>query len=138
VGGGETRDKNYRLKTRRAIELRVVEMRTRNAVADRVQWSVIVPSSILALFNLVGLSFGIWMLFIVYMAPKDHHENWALGSVVLFSMYGLPLMVLLLIATILVAIFEPRLAWAYRLALMLVIAAGILADAAALAWVGMS
>jgi hypothetical protein len=100
-----------------------------------MKWSALVPPFILAVFNFTALLFGIWMLFIVYFVPKDNHENWARGGVVLFSTYCLPLMVLLLIATIPVAVFERRLAWAYRLVLLLPVIVGIVADAAALAWI---
>jgi hypothetical protein len=109
-------------------------MEKRAELSHKSNWGVLLPASILALVNSAALLFGFWMLFIVCFAPKDHHENWALAGVVLFSMYGLTLMGLLLIATILAAVFEKRLAWACKVVLLLLVGVGVVANVIAVAW----
>jgi len=75
------------------------------------------------------------MLVLVGLAQIYGGEDpWLMGVYLYSILLGLPLMGALLIGTILIAVFEKRLARVYRMVLVCLIAVGIVADALAVAW----
>ena len=96
-------------------------------------WSVLLLASILAVVDVASICFGLWMLLIVY-SEQGRHEPWGLVAVAAFSMVAVPAMILFLVATIMFAVQAKRLARACRLALLLSIIIGVVAEIAALVW----
>ena len=97
-----------------------------NEISNRVALGVLLSASIVALANFASLCFGLWTLLLVCVIPKDDRE--ILAGVVLFNVFGFPLMLLLLIATILVVVLEKRLPQAYCVVLVVIIATGVVAE----------
>jgi len=94
----------------------------------KTHWLVLLTAGILAVADLAALSFGLSMLLIVHSELNPSGERWGLFAVILFSIYGSPIMVLLLVATILFAFLAKRSIRVACIVLLVLVSVGVLAD----------
>jgi hypothetical protein len=101
---------------------------------QKVHWSVLLWAGVLAVANAAALCFGLFMLFIDYSEMQYSHERWGLVGIVMLFPYALLVMSLLLVATVVFAIQAKQMPRTFRVALLVPIAVGVVAELIAFGW----